>query len=72
MGHNAFAAVGVPIVFSAPGGDILHALGSSARTAGTFTAGTVAAASFGKGDTDDAQKKNEELHFQTNLYEIDL
>lgn len=63
MGHDAFATVCVPIVFSAPGGDILHVLSSSTRTAGTFTAGTVAAASLGKGDTDDAQKKNEELHF---------
>jgi hypothetical protein len=36
MGDDAFAAVGIPIVFSAPSADILHGFGGSAGTAGTF------------------------------------
>ena len=36
MGDDAFAAVSIPIVFSAPSADILHGFGGSAGTAGTF------------------------------------
>ena len=36
VGYDAFATVGVPIVFSAPCGDILHGFGGSAWTTGAF------------------------------------
>jgi hypothetical protein len=52
MGDYAFAAVGIPIVFSTPGGDIFHKFGGSTGAAGTFARGAVstAALSEGKGE----------------------
>lgn len=62
MGDNTFAAVGIPFVFSTPGGDILHGFGGSTGAAGTFAGGTVAAAALGKGQSQNEGEKNGKFH----------
>ena len=62
MGDDTFAAVGIPIVFSAPGGDILHGLGGSAGAAGTFTRGTVSTTALSEGQSQNEAEKDDKFH----------
>ena len=62
MGDYAFAAVGIPIVFSTPGGDIFHKFSGSAGAAGTFTWGAVSTAALSEGKWENEKEKDDNFH----------